>query len=375
MRKIISLIIIVLFISSCGSSDDKKSIQDQIKTYKEEVSELNLKIKELEQELHTMGATENLKLTPVEAIELQKRPFKHYFQVSGTVDAVDKAFISPEISGQVKEILVREGDRVIKGQLLASLNTSITKNTIEEVKTQLEMASTLYEKQQQLWDKKIGSEVQYLQAKNNKEALESKLQTLNAQLEMAYVRSPINGIVDAIFIEEGEMAMPGYQMMQVINLDKLNVFADVSEKYLPNIKKGDIVRLQFPTFPEIELDVEVHRTGNVINKSNRTFPVELKIDNIDMLLKPNIIALLTFLDYSKDDALVIPSIIIKQDIQGEYIYVLKEVDGKMLAKKVYITTGISYEDETLVTSGLSPGDLVIFKGYSLVTDGTEVNLR
>ncbi|MCK4568850.1 MAG: efflux RND transporter periplasmic adaptor subunit [Bacteroidales bacterium] len=374
MRKVLSIAIIILIAASCDPVDEKEAVKSQIREYKDEVVRLNIKIKELEQELASLGETGEQFISPVTIDRLQERPFNHYFQVSGNVDAVEKAFISPEINGQVKEILVEEGDHVKKGQLLARLNTSITENTIQEIKTQQEMANTLYEKQKQLWDKNIGSEVQYLQAKNNKEAMESKLLTLQAQLDMAYVKSPINGIVDAIFIEEGELAMPGFQLMQVINLNKLKISSNVSEKYLPVINKGDVVELTFPTFPSIEMKVAVERTGNVVNLGNRTFPVELRIDNIDGQLKPNILALITFLDFNENNALIIPSIVIKEDIQGEYVYIVKEVDGKAIAKKVYITSGMSYNDETMILSGLNPGDQVIIEGYSLVTAGTEVKI-
>jgi membrane fusion protein (multidrug efflux system) len=374
MKKILSIALIILIAASCGPSEEDGSIKEQIKTYKDEVSQLNIKIRELEQQLAASGEAADGYLTPVTVRELSEKPFRHYFQVSGNVEAVDKAYISPEINGQIKQVLVREGEYVKKGQLLAKLNTSITENTIEEVKTQLELAKTLYDKQKQLWEKNIGSEVQYLQAKNNKEAMENKLLTLEAQLDMAYIKSPIEGIVDVIDIEEGELAMPGFQLMQVVNLNKMKILAEVSEKYLPVIQKGDMVEVSFPTYPEIELNVAVIRTGNVINLGNRTFPVELRINNIEGKLKPNILALLIFLDFNKEDALVVPSIIIKKDIRGEYVYVAREQEGTQHAKKVYITTGRSYNDETLVLEGLNAGDKVIIEGYSLVTDGTEVNV-
>lgn len=374
MRKIIPLAMILFFAVSCGPSDEKAAIKETITKYKDEVSELTIKIRELEEQLEHMEDDGNRYNVPVTIDELMPGPFRHYFQVSGTVDAIDKAFISPEINGQVTEIMAEEGEQVKQGQLLAKLNTSITENTMQEVETQLELARTLFNKQQQLWEKRIGSEVQYLQAKNNVESLERKMQTLRAQLDMAYIKSPIDGIVDGIFVEEGELAMPGLQLMQVVNLEKLKVFADVSENYLPVLNPGDSVTLTFPTFPGIKLEKEIDRIGNVINIGNRTFPVELRLENIDGKLKPNILALITFLDYSVEDALVVPSIIIKEDIQGKYIYVARKIDGKTIAKKVYITTGMSYNDETMVVSGLNPGDSVIIEGYSLVTDGTEVNI-
>ena len=150
--------------------------------------------------------------------------------------------------------------------------------------------------------------------------------------------------------------------------------ADVSERYLPVIRKGDNVDLSFPSFPELDMKVKVHRIGNVIKMGNRTFPVELKINNVDGMLKPNVLAIIKFLDFSDDKALVVPSIIIKKDIVGEYIYVVRESEGKNIAKKVYISTGLSYNDETMVVSGLNQGDKAIVEGYSLVTDGTEVKI-
>ena len=372
MRKILSIAIILIIAAACSTVDDSEAIKQQIKQHKDEVSQLNIKIKELEQQLSEMEQTDDIGNIPVRIMRLEPRTFNHYFQASGNVESVDQAYISPEINGQVKEVLVTEGDAVKEGQLLARLNTSITENTIREVETQLELANTLYEKQKQLWEKNIGSEVQYLQAKNNKEALESSLQTLNAQLDMAYIKSPVDGIVDMIDIEEGELAMPGFQIMQVVNLGRMKITADVSEKYLPVIHRGDMVQLTFPTYPSLEMEVPVHRTGNVVNLGNRTFPVELRVDNKNNLLKPNILALITFLDYSKDDAMVVPSIIIKKDLKGEYLYIAVEQDGKPVAKKKYITSGRSYGDETMVIEGLNSGDNVIIDGYNLVTDGTEI---
>lgn len=373
LRSVLIMLLAVAVVS-CGSSDEKETIKQQITQYKDQVSELNIKIKELEKELSQLEGNAESFLIPVTAETLQPRTFSHYFQVSGTVDAVDKAYISPEINGQLTELKVREGEQVKKGQLLAKLNTSVTENSIREVKTQLELAHTLYEKQKQLWEKKIGSEVQYLQALNNKESLESRLSTLEAQLEMAYVRSPINGIVDRINLEPGELAMPGMEMMQVVNLNKLSVMVDVSERYLPMIKEGDEVNLRFASFPGIDLEVKVYRIGNVIKMGNRTFPVELRIDNIDGKLKPNILAEVTFQDYEAQNALVVPSIIVKEDIDGKYVYVARSASETYTAKKVYVRTGMSYNDETLVVEGLQAGDRVITEGYSLVTDGTEVKL-
>ncbi len=200
------------------------------------------------------------------------------------------------------------------------------------------------------------------------------MQTLRSQLNMAIIRSPINGIVDRIFQKKGELAVPGMQMMQVVNLDELFVISDVSEKYMPAIRKGDMVSLSFPSFPDFDMSVPVNRVGNVVNKSNRTFTVELRINNINGQIKPNMLARMTFLDFEAERAIIVPTLLIKEDINGKYLYVAREDGDKMLARKVYVTTGMSYGDETMVESGLDPGDWVITEGFSMVKDGTEVNI-
>ena len=373
-RKPIYLAAVLLFLFSCGSTDEKDQIKEQIKKHKDEVNNLSIKITELENELERLGVKDEQFFIPVSVTKLSLRPFRHYFEVSGNVEAVKEAFISPEISGQIEDLPVVEGEDVKKGQLLAKLNTSIIENSIREVETQLELAITLYEKQKQLWEKNIGSEVQYLQTKHNREALESKLQTLRSQLDVAIIRSPINGIVDRIFQKKGELAVPGMQMMQVVNLDELFVISDVSEKYLPVIRKDDRVSLSFPSFPGLEMEVPVNRVGNVVNRSNRTFAVELRISNINGKIKPNMLARITFLNFEAEEAIVVPALVIKEDIKGKYLYVAYDNEGRMFARKVYVATGMSYGDETMIESGLDPGDLVITEGFSMVKDGTEVNI-
>ena len=310
----------------------------------------------------------------VVAKELSYQPFEHYFEAHGSVESISEAFISPEINGQIKEVKVREGNRVQKGQLLVVLNTSITENTIEEVKTSLELANTVYEKQKRLWDQQVGSELQYLQAKNNKEALESRLKTLQAQLDMAYIRSPIDGIVDEIFSKKGELAIPGMQLMQIVNLSNLYINAEISESYLSMINKGDIVKLTFPSYPDLEMDVPIHRVGNVINPQNRSFTIQLKINNRQEMLKPNILAIIKIMDFSTESALVVPTIILKQDIKGTYMYVADKDDDGYHARKVYVETGISYQDKSIIVNGLKPGQKIITKGYNLVSDGTKIKM-
>ncbi len=376
MKKLF-FILIVIFIVACGSNNNPENtdeIKKQITEYKKQVDELNNKIADLEKQLNDDPAKISNKI-PVSVKEMKYEPFFHYFEVNGTVEAINAAFISPEINGQVLNIYVQEGERVKKGQPLLKLNSSITESSIKEVETGLELANTVYERQKRLYDKNIGSEIDYLTAKNNKEVLESKLETLHAQQDMALVKSPINGIVDDIFIKEGEMAMPGLQAMQVVNLDNLYVDADVSEAYLTKVKKGDMVLLEFPSFPDIKMKVPVHRIGNVVKTANRTFTVQLKIKNKNEVIKPNVLAIIKINDFSSESSLLLPSLIIKQDLKGSYVYVVRKHSNNITAMKRYVKTGISYGDETMITEGLHEGDKVIVNGYNQVSDGAEVEIR
>jgi membrane fusion protein (multidrug efflux system) len=370
------LAFIVIVLAACSNQESEQSIRDQITSHRKDISTLNLKIAELEKKLNALNSGDDkTEKVPVEVMKISLEPFNHYIQVSGTAEAVKEAFISPEVGGQLREIYIKEGDYVEKGHLLAKLNTDITESSIADLESSLALATTVYEKQARLWEKGIGSEIQYLNAKNNKESLAQKLVTLNAQLDMALVKSPVSGIVDEIYRKKGEMAMPGAQLMQIVNLEELYINADVSESYLSQVNEGATVKVEFPVYPDMSFDVPIYRKGNIINPNNRTFAIQLKMKNPDHLLKPNILSIIHIRDFSADSAVVIPSAVIKQDITGSYLYTIQQVDGKWIAKKVYVTPGRFYIDKTMVVSGIQPGQQVIIQGYNEVSDGSEVYIK
>lgn len=372
MNKLIILLILSSIMFSCGNSSTDEQTREQIKKYKNEIVQLEDKIKELESGLSDEG--KNTNTTKVRVTPITRKPFSKFFEATGALEAIAEAYISPEVSGQITSVSVAEGQKVNKGQVVAKLNTSLIEKNIDEVKTQLELAKIIFEKQTELWNKGIGSERQYLETKTNYESLQGKLATLKEQYNMSIIRSPINGYVEDIVLKKGELASPGMQLMQIVDLDRLHVSIMLSEAYLPVIKTGDLVTITFPTFPDIILKEKVSRIGNVINKQNRTFTIEVEISNKDGRLKPNLLANIKINNYNSDDALIAPSLVIREDVVGSYLYIAQSNSDEWKAVKKYIQTGNSYLDNTEVLSGLLENDLIITDGYSNVSDGAAIEI-
>jgi len=377
-----NLIIAAVILSVSCSTNNPESIRKNIISKKEQISKINQSINKLEAKLYkdTTGMNPQF-LIPVKIKKVKYEPFRHYIEVQGNIEAIEDAYISPQMGGQIKKIHVKEGQRVNKGQLLVSLNTDVTESSIQEVKTSLELTKKLYDKQKSLWEQNIGSEMQYLEAKNAYEQTEGRLKTLEAQLEMSNIRAPFNGIIDEIFQKEGELGAPGFQILQMVNLSKLKIAAEVSEIYMPSITKGKMIEINIPTYPEMKLNVPVYRTGNVINPANRTFKIEVQLNNRNEKLKPNMFAVLKINDLTIDSSIIVPSNIIKKDIlktgEGsfkEFLFIAQEKDNKVIAKKVYVETGETYNNESVVKDGLNPEQKVIVEGYNTVSTGTEVKV-
>ena len=373
MKKILFLTCLIV-ISAC-SQKSPESIQKKINSYKSQINKLNQKISELETILlEDTSFIVSDQRTRVVLTELGHEKFTHYITVSGTVEAEQEAFVSPELNGQVRKIHIQEGQYVKRGDLLITLRTDITERTIQEVKTSLELASLLYEKQKELWDQKIGSEIQYLQARTNKESLEARLSTLEEQMRLASITAPFDGLVDNIMIKEGELATPGIRLLHLINLKRLKIYSDISESYLNDVQVGEMVELDFPSFPELARSIPVTYIGSVIDNKSRTFRIEVRFNNSDEKVKPNQYVNLKINDFRSDSTLVIPSIVIKQDMQGHFVFIAEGKENEMKAKKIYITPGRSYMENTMVTDGLLPGQKLIVTGYNLVKNGTDIKI-
>jgi len=364
MKKISIILLLTIFFGACNSEKTNEEIKSEIFEYKE-------KIKFLENSLKKEDVSSKNKTLKVKIQVANKQKVKHSFVSTGTVRAENMAYISPEMNGQIKTVYVKEGQFVKKGQLLVKLNSELIESSISEIKTGLSLATIMYEKQKTLWEQKIGKEIDYLQAKNQKESLEAKLKTVNAQLRMSRLVAPFSGSIDAIYSKKGEMASPGRRLIDLVNLNTMEAGAEISEKYLPYIKKGDEITVEFPTYPNWKKTAKVYRTGNIINPANRTFRVYVKIENKDKKIKPNMIAKIILSDYEGKN-ITVPSIIIKNDRKGKYIFIAKEENGKTIAEKRYIKTGVHIKNKTVIEEGIIEGEKIITDGYSLVNSGMEV---
>lgn len=369
------LITLVFVTSGCGAdtpTGDEEMKKEQLSEYKRELNELKKKIADLEAEL---GKGSPANLVNVETKELKPTLFEQFIEAVGNVSTDQNIIVSPETPGVIQSIKVKEGQKVREGQILAKLNTESIEQNIEEVKVNLELASTLFKRRKNLWEQNIGSEVEFLQAESNMKALQKRLQGLEAQLEMAVIKAPINGVIDHLIQKQGEMAGPSIPFARIVNLEEVYITADVSEDYLNQINAGDSVSIHFPVL-DLTKKAEIYRTSAVIDPDTRTFSIRVNLKNRDHALQPNLMGELKMRIARIQDALVIPSLLIKRDFKGEFVFIATngESDSK-LAEKRYISTSIKDNNSTVVTKGLQPGMEIITKGYAQVTDGTPLNIN
>lgn len=338
---------------------------------KNKIAGIEEKIKGLE---NKMTAREENNLLPVAVKEIKNETFNHNIIAYGEVEAKNYAKISPEMNGRIEKILVSEGQRVLQGQVLVTLNTDALNRQMEGIKSGLELANKTYQKLDTLWKQNIGSEIDFLAARNTKVSLESQLEALQAQKRMAQIRAPFDGVVNQIYPKVGEMAGPGFPVIEFVNLNKLIIKANVSESYITSIHAGQIVELSFSSIPDFKVKTPIVRISKVISSISRTFEIEMKIDNPNEIIKPNMVSTILINDFSSNNAFVVPSLVIRKDITGRYVYVVHPEKNTFVVEKKYITTGLSYNDNTMITQGLNAGDQVIVKGYHLVSAGVPVNL-
>ena len=304
----------------------------------------------------------------------ERTDFDHYVSIQGSVQSDEYVYASSEMGGRILKMNLKEGQSVRKGQLVATIDMEVVDKQIAEIEKSLELAVDIYERQKRLWDQNIGSEMQFLQAKNNKERLEKSLETIKFQTTKANVYAPISGVVEMVNLKSGEMAAPGLPIVQLLNTNKVKVVASVPENYLASIRKGEEVTIKLPALNE-EKTARVSRIGSTVNPSNRTFEVEVNLSNPKGIYKPNLLAEMLINDKSESDVVVVPVELVQQDVSGKsYVVLAKEGAEGLAAEKVFVQTGDSYNNQIVVTEGLKGGETLVAEGARGLAQGELLKL-
>jgi membrane fusion protein, multidrug efflux system len=374
-RNSIAVIAVALLFTAC-SAEKKEGVEakrEELTKLKTEQRELDKKIKSLESELGKLDpvlAAES-RVKAVSVAPVSNETFRHYVEVQGTVDAKNNVLVTPQMGGALTAVYVKEGDNVKAGSVLARVDDSILRQSLEEIKNQLSLATTVYEKQKNLWSQKIGTEMQYLQAANNKESLEKRMATLNTQLGQARVLAPISGVVDKVNVKAGEMAAPGMGVARIVNLSNLKVVAKVADAYVASVKKGDEVIIRFPDLNR-SYNARVTFVSTTVDPLSRTFTIEANLPSSSDL-KPNMLAQVQINDAVKKDALVIDQNLIQNTEKGQVVYIAAVEGNRKVAKARTVKTGLSYNGQVEIVEGLSTGDQLITLGYQEVVDGQAIS--
>jgi RND family efflux transporter MFP subunit len=314
----------------------------------------------------------------VSTLEIQPTRFDHYLELQGDVQTKQNILLYPEMPGTLVKVLVRDGDVVRKGQMLARIDDGGLSSGLEQLKTQAALAETTYERQKRLWEQNIGSEIQYLQAKTNYEASTNAVKQAEAQFNKSIIRAPFSGIVDDVMQDEGSTVNPaaGMPVIRLVNLSDMYVEVDVPESYLESVRPGKEVQIYLPVLGD-SIQTSVRQTGNFINPTNRSFSVEIPVPNTDGSVKPNLTARVRINDYSSEEALLVPPSVISENAEGQqYVYVAVDIkeNGTGIAEKRVIQTGKVQGEFVEVLSGIAPGEEIIVEGARSVREGQEIEI-
>ncbi len=387
MKNIILLIGFSLALAGCQSGPNK-SVEslitegniEAIKSKKQEISEqqkvLSNELKMLDSAINAMD--KNAKILLVTTVEASAVPFKHYLDLQGDVKTRQNVLVYPEMAGTLLRIYVEEGQQVSKGQILAKIDDGGMNSQLGQLKAQAALAKTTFERQKRLWDQNIGSEIQYLQAETNYQALENSVQQTESQLAKSTIRAPFSGIIDNVIQDQGTVVSPGsgVAVFRIVNLSEMYIEVNVPESYLQGVTPGKEVKVYLPVLRD-SLYTNVKQAGNFINPANRSFRVEIPVPNEKGRIKPNLTARVSINDYINNEAILIPQSVISENSAGEqYIYIAIATDdeNKAEAKKQIITTGKTSGDMVEVLEGIEVGDLVIKEGARNVREGQTVRI-
>lgn len=385
MKKAFLILISLVVLASCGN--DNKSVKAVIDSgdlaaVKAKRTELNQKQRDLKSDIDKLNEyidSHEKKDRPVliTAEVVKDTVFKHYVEVQGNVETDQNVVLNAEYAGVLTNIYVKQGQQVSKGQRLAKIDDGGLSSQVAQQEAQLALAKTTFERQESLWNQKIGSEIQFLQAKTNFEAAKNATSQLRSQLGKTIITAPFSGVVDDIIADPGQVVSPGQTpIIRLVNLSDMYVKAAIPENYLENINKGTQVKVNLASINR-EFTGTVRQVSNYINPNNRSFEIQVEIPNKDGLIKPNLIATVKVNDYTSEEAITIPENILNENAAGETIaYLYKPVNDSIgSAQQVVIETGHSYENHTEVLSGIKKGDTIIIEGAKTLRDGQKVTIK
>ncbi|GAA4002169.1 efflux RND transporter periplasmic adaptor subunit [Hymenobacter fastidiosus] len=369
-------ILALALLAACGQKDPKAELAE----LKAEQAASQARIAELETQSGAKtgaakAAEAAAKAVAVSVINVAPESFKSYLEVQGRVDFDQNATVAARSAGTITSIRVQRGDRVRKGQVLATIDGSILDAGIAELRTRMDLARVIYEKQDRLWKQEIGTEIQYLQAKNNYQALQRNLTTLNRQRELYSVVSPFSGTVDEVLPKQGEVTAPGAPIVRLTGGSGGKILADISEAYASRIKAGDRALVSLPDLGQEEIPATVRTVSRTINQTSRTFIAEVRLSGSKSVqLSPNMVATVRIQNYDRPNATVLPVDLVQKDEQNSYVLVVEQKGGQKVAAKRIIQTGNTYNGRVEITQGLKTNDQVISAGYQNLNEGQVVSL-
>jgi len=369
---LLSTALTAMFLASCGGAEkptDAKA-QEELKSIQLQIADLQKKEQEL---LKQLGGNESARTKLVETQTIALATFQNDLTVEGMVDAQNSTIATSKVPATVTEILVKVGQQVSAGQALARLDNTSLVQSKRELEQQYDFAKTLYEKQMRLWKKGVGTEVQYLSAKNQMEALGKSLNTLNANIDMYTIKAPINGSIEAVDLKVGQVAAPGMPYFKVVNVSMIKAVAEVSEAYAGSVHQGDEVEIEFPDLNK-KIQSKIGFASKFIDPLNRTFKVEIPLLGVKDI-KPNMAARLKITEYQKNNTVVVPSNCVQVTEKEAFVMVAKEENGKIVAQKQLVKLGLSNKNITEVIDGLQVGDLLIINGFQELAEGQVLEIK
>ena len=361
MKKLIYIPALLLLAACSNKPKDKKA---ELADLQKQQSELNAKILKLQ----TEAGPDSTKAVEVGVTEVKSGAFTNYIQIQGKIDAQDNVTAYPQSPGTITAIYAKAGQHVSRGQVLVQLDNSAQRQTIAQNEATVSLNQTLYDRQKNLWDQKIGTEVQFLQAKTTLQASKKALSALREQAAMYRITSPISGTVDQMDLKLGQVAQPGTTGIRIVNDDILKVKADVPESYAGRVGTGNQVKILVPDAND-SLVTNVTFAAKAIDPTSRSFAVEIKLPKRKSL-RPNMTAIIKIADYSKTNAVVIPVKAIQKSELGDYVY----VNENGVAKRKAIKAGVTYGGQTEILSGLKAGEQLVTEGAADIEDGDKVKV-